>query len=149
MRSKGTSPSVPLPKIKRNVSLKSFLEGDELIKWLKVVLTNVEFSRLLPVLSSCLSMEQIEELKSVKGEEEANVKKEEDIGEDVVEDDTKEETIPMYPQVSLGKYPKVESDEEEAAKNSIDDVDNDENNEQSNDSDEIFEKVPSQAEPKP
>ena len=110
MRSKGTSPSVPLPKIKRNVSLKSFLEGDELIKWLKLVLTNVEFSRLLPVLSSCLSMEQIDELISVKGAEEVNAEEE----EDVAEDDTKEETMPIFPEVSLGKDPKENSDEDEA-----------------------------------
>ena len=149
-----------MPKIMKNVSLKSFLEGDELMKWLKLVLTNVEFSRLLPVLSCCLSMEQIDELISVKGAEEVNVEEEEDMDKDVdvVDDNTREETIPMYPKVSLGKVPNGESDqedeEEEAAKSSADDLDNEEDNEQSNDSDEILdhmkdpeEEVPSRAEP--
>ena len=32
---------IPLPKMKRSESLQSFLEGDELMKWLRLVLTKV------------------------------------------------------------------------------------------------------------
>ena len=145
MRSKGSTPSIPLPKIKKNESLKSFFLGDELLKWLKLVLTNVEFVRLLPVLSSCLSMEQIDVLKYVKGAEKVNVKKEEDMAEDMIEDDTKEEIIPMYPEATPGQGPNEESykeDDEEAAKNSIDDLEEIINVMQ------YPEKVPSRVEPK-
>ena len=92
--------AVPLPKMKKNESLKSFLEDDELMKWLKFVLENVQFSRLVPVLSSSLSMEQLDELISVKGAEEG-------------EDDARDESTPIYPEVSLGRDPNEESDEAE------------------------------------
>ena len=41
-------------------------KGDELMKWLGVVLKNTSFPRLLPVLASSLTMEQIDELISAK-----------------------------------------------------------------------------------
>ena len=134
-----TTAVVPLPKMKKNESLKSFLEDDELMKWLKFVLENVEFPRLVPVLSSSLSMEQLDELISVKGaEEEADVEKEE-------EDDARDESTPILPEVSLGREPNEESheDETESAKDSIDD------NEQNNDFDEILDhmKHPEREEP--
>ena len=90
-------------------------------------------------------MEQIDVLKYVKGAEKVNVKKEEDMAEDMIEDDTKEEIIPMYPEATPGQGPNEESykeDDEEAAKNSIDDLEEIINVMQ------YPEKVPSRVEPK-
>ena len=42
---------------------------DQLMEWLKLVLTNTKFSRVLPVLSSSLSLEEVGELMSKKAEE--------------------------------------------------------------------------------
>ena len=152
MRTEG-KPTVPFPKTK-NVSLKRLPEGDELMKWLTLVLRNVEFSRILPVLSSCLSMEQIDELISAKAAEiigeQNHVKEEgEDMDEGVDEDNIKEECIK-----DANEENDDEGDEEEEAKYSTHDLNNDGSNGQSNDLDEILnqmkdpEKVSSWAEPK-
>ena len=42
---------------------------DKLMEWLRLVLTNTNFSRTLPVITSCLSLEQIGELMSAKAAE--------------------------------------------------------------------------------
>ena len=42
---------------------------DKLMEWLRLVLTNTKFSRILPVITSCLSLEQIGELMSAKAVE--------------------------------------------------------------------------------
>ena len=119
---------------------------DKLMEWLRLVLKNTKFSRLLPVLSSCLSTEQIDMVIAVKESEEQEImEKEEDNNdegdwdEDAANDDTKEDKITIFNEISDEEEAELEEaelgEEEEDTKSSTTEEDM---NEQANDFDEIL-----------
>ena len=124
-----TAPSEPLPMNMKGNKI------DELMKWLRLVLKHTKFSRLLPVLSECLTMEQIDMLISAKAamilERQENIKKDEKNDKIV-----KEEKIKIFQTFSFDGESGNEVHEEEAT-NSGDEVRKFDNNEQSNYSDEF------------
>ena len=75
---------------------------DELMKWLRLVLKHTTFSRLLPVLLECLTMEQIDMIISAKASNllYENVKKEEEKGEFATK---KEEKIQVFKIIGPGR----------------------------------------------
>ena len=104
---------------------------DKLMEWLRLVLTNTKFSRILPVITSCLSLEQIGELMSAKAAEIMEQEKQEKI---------KEKQKENSDETQFGEVNEMSMDEEEDDARSDEDLDV---TEETNELDEVPEQMKS------
>ena len=129
-----SEPPLPIMNIQSNQQEMQGDKIDELMKWLRLVLKHTKFSRLLPVLSECLTMEQVEMLISAKAAKILEIHDNVQVNDKVVEESKEEERMKVLQTFSFDGEGENDVEEKEEATTS----DSDDINEQSNDSDEFL-----------